>query len=379
MTTENPDTLAELDGERGIPGVNVRQPVKRGQRAAMFTLLVVLFGSVIGGGAWFKFVYASQTKKKEERALNMPQEPTKKSFSFPAVAPRRPETAATSNLDALPPTEAGKPAAQVQAATPEEAPGFVDKSAAQLTTKATGKDDRPPAQLAANGGMSSGVSGALDGMLASSKTPSSRAYMMPDRDYLLAKGTTFKCALRTRINSTVPGMSACTVSRDVFSDNGTTVLIPRGSRVASEYRSNVQRGAARIGVLHTQIDIQIGKKGIRVPLDSPGADALGASGVPGWVDDHFWQRFGGAIMLTLIDDFGAAAANSTYNSQNGQNINFGNSAQAAGDVAGRAIENTINIPPTLYVNQGTEITIFVARDLDFSDVYELTTESDEEE
>ena len=34
-----------------------------------------------------------------------------------------------------------------------------------------------------------------------------------------------------------------------------------------------------------------------------------------------------------------------------------------------ALNNDINIPPTIYVDQGTRIIVFVKRDLDFSDLY----------
>jgi type IV secretion system protein VirB10 len=40
-------------------------------------------------------------------------------------------------------------------------------------------------------------------------------------------------------------------------------------------------------------------------------------------------------------------------------------------MAAKALENSINIPPTLYKNQGERVAIFVARDLDFRGVYGL--------
>lgn len=40
-------------------------------------------------------------------------------------------------------------------------------------------------------------------------------------------------------------------------------------------------------------------------------------------------------------------------------------------MADEALRNTINIPPTGYVNQGALLNIIVARDVDFRSVYEL--------
>ena len=39
-------------------------------------------------------------------------------------------------------------------------------------------------------------------------------------------------------------------------------------------------------------------------------------------------------------------------------------------MATEALKNSINIPPTGYINQGSRINIIVARDVDFGSVYE---------
>lgn len=105
-------------------------------------------------------------------------------------------------------------------------------------------------------------------------------------------------------------------------------------------------------------------------LASPAAGQLGAAGVGARMNYHFWQRFGGAIMISLIGDLGDSYAN-RQNSGDGQHISFENSSEAAQDMATEALKNSINIPPTAYINHGTLINIMVARDVDFSGVYEV--------
>jgi type IV secretion system protein VirB10 len=89
------------------------------------------------------------------------------------------------------------------------------------------------------------------------------------------------------------------------------------------------------------------------------------------VDTHFWERFGGAILLSLVDDFANAASQRMANSNNRNQFNFSSTTNSAQNMAAEALKNSINIPPTLYKNQGERVSIFVARDLDFRSVYEL--------
>lgn len=214
-------------------------------------------------------------------------------------------------------------------------------------------------------GATSNNSGALGAMLSPTQTDSQVAARLFNRDYLLAKGAYLDCVLNTRLNSTVPGMTKCTLTRDVYSDNGATLLLERGSEVIGEYRSNLTQGQTRLFVLWDRVKTP---HGVVVNLASPGTDSLGGSGVPGYVETHFWQRFGGAMMLSLVDDLASYAANKGSGSDG---VTFDSSSDTAQSMAAEALKNTINIPPTFYKNQGERVGIFIARDIDFSRVYHL--------
>ncbi|WP_229636045.1 type IV secretion system protein VirB10 [Vibrio parahaemolyticus] len=196
-----------------------------------------------------------------------------------------------------------------------------------------------------------------------------RAGLIADRNMFVTRGTFLDCALETAISSDVPGMTSCRLTRDVYSTSGKVLLLERGSRITGQYQGGLQRGKARIFVLWTRVETP---NGVVVNIDSPGTDALGRSGHTGYIETHFWQRFGGAIMLSLIDDVGTFVANKASGSSDGNNqIQFGGTAETTRDAAGIALENSINIPDTLLKHQGEHINVFVARDLDFRGVYEL--------
>ncbi|EKI8170702.1 conjugal transfer protein TraI, partial [Escherichia coli] len=56
-------------------------------------------------------------------------------------------------------------------------------------------------------------------------------------------------------------------------------------------------------------------------------------------------------------------------SGNNSNITYDNTSDTAQELAKTTLENTINIPPTAYINQGTVLSVIVPRNIDFSEVY----------
>jgi len=72
----------------------------------------------------------------------------------------------------------------------------------------------------------------------------------------------------------------------------------------------------------------------------------------------------------MISDLGDSLSNKTSKGDN-NNITYENTNEAAQQMATEALKNSINIPPTGIVNQGSIINVFVARDVDFSNVYDI--------
>jgi type IV secretion system protein VirB10 len=225
-------------------------------------------------------------------------------------------------------------------------------------------------------GQSGGAGGTTPSSdLASSLKPTTlasvNAGVLPNLDYLLKKGTDIPCPLKTGIDSTLPGFLTCTVMNDVYSANGRTLLIERGATIFGERRTELKQGQARTFVLWNRID---NPSGTYADLDSPGTDAMGYGGVPGDVDNHFMERFGGAIMVSLISDltsFLIARENSGSSSSGGTSFTLNNTTQGSQNMATEVLRNSINIPPTLRTLPGTITHVLVARDVSFESVYRL--------
>lgn len=212
-----------------------------------------------------------------------------------------------------------------------------------------------------------GQGGALGGMLTGTQTSSVQATKLGDRSMILPKGKTIDCGLSIRLVSEIAGMATCVLTADVYSDDGRTLLLEKGSEAQGEYGSLVQQGQRRIFVLWTRVKTP---NGITIAINSPAADALGTSGLDGYVDNHWPERIGAAFLLSLVQDVVAYEIAKVSGGNSGTTI-LQNTTQTGNQMAAKILDSTINIKPTLYKNQGDRATIFVARDLDFGSVYAL--------
>ena len=169
-------------------------------------------------------------------------------------------------------------------------------------------------------------------------------------------GTIIPAVLETALDSTRAGSVRALVQRDVHSFDGSRVLIPRGSRLYGSYKGELAQGQNRAMVTWTRL---LRPDGVTIALDSEASDPLGRAGIKGKVNSKFWQRFGGAILQSVLD-LGVGIA--TQKATNGVIVALPGSTQNVTRV------DQQQITPTLKVKQGTSVSVYVARDLDFSSV-----------
>ncbi len=216
-------------------------------------------------------------------------------------------------------------------------------------------------------------------------------------DALIPQGTMIRGVLETAINSDLAGMVRAQTLEDVWSFDGRRVLIPKGTRLVGDYRSGVARGQTRIFIVWSRM---LRADGVSVQLGSIGTDALGRSGMPGEVDNKYLERFGSAILLSLVggaSQFIAGLGQTNTNANGGaiqivdpitgqvttiqrdlsaqerianaRQIASAQTANTLTQLAQEALKDSIGIQPTIHVDQGEPIIVFVRRDLDFSRLY----------
>lgn len=171
----------------------------------------------------------------------------------------------------------------------------------------------------------------------------------------VTQGTLIPAILETAIDTNVPGFVRAVVSADVRSFDGSRVLVPRSSRLVGQYKSGLQAGQKRAYVIWTRL---IRPDGVSVAIASPAVGFAGETGIAGKVNSHFFERFGSAMLLSVIGGLTAPSGAAGL-------IISGGGGQSA---ASSAIDQNGKIGPTIRVRQGEPIRVFTARDLDFSKV-----------
>ena len=196
----------------------------------------------------------------------------------------------------------------------------------------------------------------LNGALPTSVT---QAQVIANPSNTIIQGTMIQAVMETALDSSLPGPTRAVVSEDVFSFDGSRLLIPRGSRLIGRYRSGPDIAQQRVTIAWDRIILPDNQT---IQISSFGGDELGRSGVTGFVDTRFAERFGSAALISLISAAPSAAAASVEDdAKAGVLEDVGDDLADATD---SVISDYLSIGPVIYVDQGARVTVMVDRDLE---------------
>lgn len=203
--------------------------------------------------------------------------------------------------------------------------------------------------------------GAVTDFVMNGATPSqvTQAEVIANPGNTVVQGTMIQAVTETALDSSLPGQMRAIISEDVHSYDGSRVLIPRGSRLIGRYRSGLDVGQQRVTVAWDRIILPNNQT---VTISSFGGDELGRSGVTGFVDTRFGERFGSAALISLLGAVPTVAASQIDDDTTSDVAeDVGDDLQDATD---SVMSDYLSLGPVIYVDQGSRITVMVDRDVE---------------
>ena len=206
------------------------------------------------------------------------------------------------------------------------------------------------------------------------------ATYISDRSTTIAQGKLLTAVLETAINTEIPGLVRAIVSRDVYGESGSDILIPKGSRLFGSYASKILKGQGRVDIGWTRL---IRPDGVDLAISFNAADQFGRAGLSGEIDNKYGSLLTNSLLTSILAVGGVAAAQklvanknnqtstTTSNPTQGTTTTTGTAAnQALADVTktiidlvGQVMTNSIDVTPVIRVPQGTRITVIVNSDI----------------
>lgn len=360
---------------------DIRPVVRRPRRGLSNTAIAI--GAVVAGGVLFGVLEARRGSESAPAtgyrsndiagpaALPALQVPPELVQQFPAYTMPLPGTVAApvppraETVTATPPV-GNLPSTAASVAEVAAQPVYPSGPAIPSVPSGPPRVANGPALVLDGGGQAAGAApaeeagqeeaGGKDRPAGSLSTVRARAGVLANRTTTVPQGTLIPAVLETAFDSTHAGFARALVQRDIRGFDGTRVLIPRGSRLIGEYGEDIAQGQRRAIILWARL---IRPDGVTIAIASPSADTLGRGGVKAQVNTHFLERFSGAILQSTLDLGISLAARSARSP-----VLVALPGSIGG--VGRTITQPADIKPTLRVPPGKSVSIFVARDLDFT-------------
>jgi type IV secretion system protein VirB10 len=158
-----------------------------------------------------------------------------------------------------------------------------------------------------------------------------------DMNLVLGRGKMLDAVIETAINTDFGGEIRALIQRDIYSEWGRNILIPKGSRIFGSYATGIDGAYGSIAIVWTRIDLA---NGYSLKLSGTGTDALGRKGNQGRVDNKFKERLSNSILRSVFNVALAKAIDTIVKPQ------AGSQAVATQNVLATSIQNIANATNT---------------------------------
>lgn len=115
---------------------------------------------------------------------------------------------------------------------------------------------------------------------------------------ILGRGKMMDAIVESAISTDFGGEIRAIISRDIYSEWGKNILIPKGSKIFGEYSTGIDGAYGRVAINWSRVDLI---NGYTINFAGAASDGLGRKGVQGRVDNKFKERFTNAVLRTAFN------------------------------------------------------------------------------
>jgi type IV secretory pathway VirB10-like protein len=187
-------------------------------------------------------------------------------------------------------------------------------------------------------------------------------------DQVVRQGKFLDCAIINEIRADlVDSPVIAMVSRDFVSIDGKYVLVPAGSKLLGEAGRVQNLQQQRVYIKFDRVVFPDQRSAYFPVRKVPAVDEMGAVGVEGDVDRHFFLQFGAAVMLGVLDGVGAlvqgpgSGANPTM-----RELIMARTSADFSTVIASVIQKYANVVPTVTISGGSKMKVFFSEDVRLS-------------
>ena len=179
-----------------------------------------------------------------------------------------------------------------------------------------------------------------------------RPQQPPRGPYILPVGTLLPAILQTPVDTSRGGPVKAIVSQNVRGEDGTLVLVPKGTMLLGEYPPGAEGAGKRVMIDWTRLVLPDGRE---VEMTFPSTDRNGAAGVKGKLHTNTLGRVAGAVLQTALN----AASFGLLNRATSDTVVVGMPQTTVGG------QNANDSRRRITIKAGTRIQVYASQPIDF--------------